>query len=156
GVRPDAEEFLPFGRGDVGRGDERQSAGRNRAIDHGHQAFARFAALAGARRIADFEHFGGGDTFRIGKVGVHHHGAAQGDREQHAQDAARGADPERGPEREVRPPADDQQTRQHEDDGGKRAGGGRHRLYDVVLEDGGVLEGRQDGHRDDGRGDRGG
>ena len=87
------EILRDLGGGDARRGERGQAQRRDRAAHDGDQAFARFVSSAvAARARADFEHFGGGAAFGIGKVGGRHQRAAQRDREQHAEDAAGGAE----------------------------------------------------------------
>jgi hypothetical protein len=158
GIRTHAEEACNLAGHNLRSGEGSERRRRDRAVHHGEKAFARFvfgAVRDGfARTRAHFKHFGGGDTFGIGKVRCRHHRAAQRNGEQHAENPARRADQECRPKRKAHPRAHDDEARQHEDDGRKRAGRGRHRLHDIVLEDRGAFERREYRHRDHRGGDR--
>ena len=104
----------------------------------------------------DLQHFRAGYTFRVGKIRIRDHRPPQWDRVHDAEDAAGGADRDRGPEREPRPVAHDDKTREHEDNRRERAGRGSNRLHDIVFLNGGVAHRLQDRHRDHRRRDRGG
>ena len=150
-VAPHTDEALDSGRGDLCCGQDRKREGCGRAVNHGHQAPAgtpvrrRLRIARGRPHLQDLRR---GHPFGIGQVRLRHHRPAQRNGENHADDAATGTDEECGPERYARPPADDDKTGEYEDDRGQRARRRRHRLYDIVFQDGCVAEQRQRPHRD--------
>ena len=85
----------------------------------------------------------------ISEITVHDHGAAQGDRKEHAQAAAASRDEKRLRELEAVPVADHEHARNDEDDRGQGAGRRGLRLHHVVFQDIGILRHLEDGHRDD-------
>ena len=104
---------------------------------------------------ADLQHFGRGDAFGIGQVGVDHQRAPQRHREHHPQYAADRGRRRRRPIGKAAPPADDDQARQHEDDRRQRPRRRGDGLDDIVLEDVRAGEHPQHRHRDHRGRDRG-
>ena len=132
------------------RGQLREAAAERRQAEYLHSL---------RRVVAGLEHLGRRHAFRELEALVDDQRAAQGHREEHAEDAAEARDREHPQVPEVRPVAEDHQRRDGED---HARGDGRSRrragLHDVVLEDRAAAEDAQHGHRDhrgrDRRGDR--
>ena len=113
-------------------------------------------AVLGVFMAAGLQDLGGCHTLGVGQRAVDHHGVTQRDGEDHTQDAARGAQQHRLPERETAPVAGHQQAGQDEDHRGQRAGGRCLGLHHVVFQDVAAARKAQQCHRDhrgrDGRG----
>ena len=144
-----------LGRGEAGRGEQREAHRCDRSDQDRPQPRLRFRrAFAGAG--ADLQHLGGGDALRIGQVGSGDERAPQRNRQHDAHHPARRAEQEALPEGEALPPSDHDQRRQHEDDRGDAPGRRRHRLDDIVFVNRGAAHESQHRHRDHRRRNRGG